>query len=96
MSRYSVWAMPSTSNPVFSKLADAIKYLSIENKTVPFLPHVTVLGGIVERNEQEAIRKAEFFCSCLQSYRFVPQGVSIGDHYFQSVYIKMRKTKQVG
>jgi hypothetical protein len=62
---YSIWLMPAEDSDVCSRLKKEMACLQQRASGVPFLPHVTLVGGVV-LTEAEMIARARSLAADLQ------------------------------
>lgn len=83
---YAIWLVPE--EPMFSRLAERISWLSREYSTPRFDPHVTLLSGITGQ-EREIRAKSDSLASSLEPIRAELDGLGYLDEYFRCLFIKV-------
>lgn len=89
---YSLWLMPSGN--VFDQLSAIIRSLSKAHRTLVFEPHVTLLGGLHEK-ESGIIARTKKLAEVLQPLTITLNRIEYGAEYFQCLYYRVEKTTQV-
>jgi len=91
-SGYSLWLMPSGA--VFDRLLKTIRSLSKAHHTSVFEPHVTLLGGLSEK-ESGIIARTKKLAEVLQPFTIGLNRIEYGAEYFRCLYYIVEKTTEV-
>ncbi len=91
-SGYSLWLMPS--GDVFDQLSAIIHSVSKAHSTPVFKPHVTLLGGLQEK-ESGIIARTRKLAEVLQPYTITLNRIEYRDEYFRCLYYSVEKTTEV-
>ena len=89
---YSLWLMPS--GEVRDGLSRIISRLSREHSTPEFEPHVTLLGSLMQ-SEEEALSMTSRLASLIQPYEMTLASVGYLEAYFRCLFVKVGETEQV-
>jgi 2'-5' RNA ligase len=89
---YSTWFMPS--GKTYEELSKMILYLSKENSTPLFEPHITLLGSIVEA-EAKVFEKISIIANRLQPFEIKLMHVGYQDEFFRCLFIKAEKSTEL-
>jgi len=84
--RYAIWLVPDAGAE--QKFLSVIDGLSDRYGCPRFLPHVTLLGGLGE-TEQELTEKVESLARELQAIDVTATGLAMEPYYFTSLYLKL-------
>lgn len=87
---YSLWLMPA--GEVNAKIAALIKKLAIEHSAPLFEPHVTLLGEIMQ-SEDDVIRRSQHLVSGQKPFSIILQTIDYQDFYFRALFVKAEKTQ---
>lgn len=87
---YSLWLMPTGEN--YEKFASLIKKLAEKNTTPVFEPHVTLLGEVIQ-SEEDIIRKTEESTSGQKQFPLTLTTIDYQDFYFRALFIKAEITE---
>ena len=91
-SGYSLWLMPS--GDVRDQLSAIIRSLSKAHNTLVFEPHVTLLGGLQEK-ESGIIARTKKLAEVLQPLTIRLNRIEYGAEYFRCLYYIVEKTTEV-
>lgn len=86
---YSVWFIPPDG--IYEKLATLISSLSAQYATPRFEPHVTLVSRIF-LSESKAISRTDRLAKLLHPLLLTSGRICVGDEYFKSLFISVRKT----
>ena len=89
---HSLWACPTGATK--KSYTSIISGASSELETFEFNPHITLVAAIMTSAEDVVIRAKEL-AKELAPYSFEFDEISERDAYFQCVYAKMKRTKEV-
>ncbi len=90
--KYAIWLIPQ--EPVYSKLKEIIKQLSIMYRGPQFEPHMTLVGHLnVDLSEVES--KARTLAIGLDRLELSLGSVSFSTTYFQSVFVRINPTAKL-
>mmetsp|Transcript_13336 Transcript_13336/g.18219 ORF Transcript_13336/g.18219 Transcript_13336/m.18219 type:complete len:189 (-) Transcript_13336:166-732(-) len=93
-SYYSLWAKPAIGTPVYIALEKMVSSLAEAHNTLPFAPHVTILGGI-QGPKAEIVAACEELCELFSSVSYSFNKVQAGTFYFQCVFLKADEAPEV-
>ncbi len=90
--KYSLWLRPF--GEVGFELKQQIKELSKRYHSPSFSPHVTLLGGL-QMPESKLIPLTETLAHSLEPFTVYLNKAGTGSSYFQSLYIKVKKSEAI-
>jgi 2'-5' RNA ligase len=85
----SLWLMPTSE--VYNKFASLINRLAREYDAPIFEPHVTLLGGVMQP-EEDVLRKAAQTVSGKEPFPINLRVVDYQDFYFKALFVNAEKT----
>jgi 2'-5' RNA ligase len=89
---YSLWLMPT--GEVYDRLNTLISQLSREYYTPYFKPHVTLIGEVLD-SENEVISNIAHLTSVIHPYRIELGRVQYRNEYFRCLFLKAKETDEV-
>lgn len=89
---YSIFLIPS--GETFKNLSKIINRLSAKYDSPRFEPHVTLIGG-VEDSEEQIINKTKKIATFLQSFEIQLVGIDHLNYYLKALFLEVDQTKQV-
>uniref|UniRef100_K3WU85 Cyclic phosphodiesterase n=1 Tax=Globisporangium ultimum (strain ATCC 200006 / CBS 805.95 / DAOM BR144) TaxID=431595 RepID=K3WU85_GLOUD len=91
---YSLWVVPRAD--AGRELADAISECAARLQTPPFLPHMTLLGGIVGIQEEDAVAKTAQVADAIHALSAKVCAVTSKELlYFQCVFALLELTNEL-
>lgn len=91
---YSLWLVPDFGSEVYRMLEQQITDVANKYQTPNFLPHVTLLGGLVG-DEKSLCDKTQKLAETLNPYEIKLGEVGSNGTYFQVLFSKVEQTKAV-
>ena len=89
---HSLWVCPSgAANEAYSSI---IAETSSKLDTFQFLPHITLVAAIMTGAE-DVVERTRVLAKKLAKYKFDYDSLAQRDAYFQCVFAKMKRTKEV-
>lgn len=82
---YSLWLIPT--GEIYGKFASLIKRLAEENNTPIFEPHVTLLGEIIQ-SEEDIVRKIEELALDQKQFPLTLTRIDYQNFYFRALFVK--------
>lgn len=82
---YSLWLIPSGSS--YEKFSNLIKRLAAEYNAPLFEPHVTLLGGAMQ-SEEDVLRRAKQLASGQKPLPITLRSVDYQDFYFRTLFVR--------
>ena len=92
VNRYSLWLVPA--GDAEKVLQAVLERLAREYTGPTFLPHVTLLGGIVG-SESEIVSRSRELAAQIAPFAVHLDGVDSGESYFQSVFATASPTPEL-
>lgn len=89
---YALWVMPK--GPLAVTLQTMITHLARTYDGPVFEPHVTVLGGIPNLTEKEAIEKTSLLATKLTPYEVRFDRIGMFDEYHRALFIRMKEDEK--
>jgi 2'-5' RNA ligase len=87
---YSLWLVPERSSKVRETLFEGIFSIARATRTVPFQPHLTLLGGL-EGPEREVLRGAHNLAQRAKPFEVPLGGVGANGIFFQALFLSVPK-----
>jgi len=87
---YTLWLMPV--GKVYEKFSNLIKKLAEEYHAPVFAPHITLLGGLMQP-EEECIRLAEQVVSGQKPFTVNMEEIDYENCYFRTLFVRVEKTE---
>ena len=93
-SGYSLWLVPDTKSEVYRVLTQCIADIAKEHQTFNFVPHTTLLGGVVGF-EEDIRNKTRKLAEMIAPYYIELGEVGSNGIYFQILFSKVEQTEMV-
>ncbi len=93
MNKYSIWLEPESE--IKSELHQLIKSVANRFGTFPFLPHVTLLGGLKDIDEKELIIQTESLIQTQNELILKTDGHQGEAYFFRSYYFNIKETDEL-
>lgn len=91
---YSLWLVPEKDSQAYRLLSKYIQSLAVKHKSPLFEPHITLLGGI--QDSEENIRKKTLkLLGVLTSLEIHTRDIGSCESYFQALFLKVALTKEI-
>lgn len=90
---FALFLMPSSNSQISSTLKRTLSKLSKTYNTPYFEPHVTLIW--MNCSKKEAIQKTAKLASTIKPYTIELENTDYLDKYYQSLFVKVRKTPEV-
>lgn len=87
---FTLWLMPSGA--AFKKFSNLIKNLAQQYRAPIFKPHVTLLGEILQP-EEECIRLTKKLVSVQKPFTVKLEQIDYQNYYFRMLFVKAKLTK---
>lgn len=87
---HSLWLMPE--GEVYDKLSQLIKRLAEEYNAPLFKPHVTLLGEVMQSDE-DVIKRAQELASGQKPFPITLRTVDYQDFYFRTLFVTVEETE---
>src|SRR3989344_7121569 len=87
---YSLWLIPKEED-IFKKLSNIVSTLSEEHGSPNFLPHVTLIGGIIGTGS-DILEKTKTLASLINPYEVSLGDIGHSDEYFKSLFVHIEET----
>jgi 2'-5' RNA ligase len=92
LAKYSLWLMPL--GKLLTRLTKIIDELSLDQPTLRFEPHVTLLGGLAG-SPSNLSSKTRKLASCIRPYEVQLGEIDYHDEFFRSLFIRVAPTRPV-
>ena len=89
---YSLWLMPT--DDVYRQLSETISQLSSKYSAPYFEPHVTLLGELLE-SEEEMLSKTEQLAGLIKPFTIKLTHVDYLDQYFRCLFLRADETNDL-
>lgn len=89
---YSLWLIPSGN--AYNRLENIISELSKQYSAPFFEPHVTLIGGIKD-SEENTLSKTSQLANSVRPFRVTLTEVQYLDEYFKSLFIRAKETDEL-
>lgn len=87
---HSLWLMPS--GDVYDRFSKLVEKLAQEHSAPIFQPHVTLLGEILE-GEEDIIKKTQELVEAHQPLPVTLDSVDYQDYYFRTLFVRANETQ---
>lgn len=89
---YSLWLMPA--GKVYDNSRGLIQRLAKKYNAPLFEPHVTLLGGVIQQ-EDDVLERAEQITSGQNAFQITLNRVDYQDYYFRALFVRAERTGQL-
>lgn len=93
-SGYSLWLVPDTNSVLYRIIERYITQVAMEYKTPKFVPHVTLLGGLIG-DEKDLCSKTKKLAEMLEPYEVQLGEIGSNGIYFQALLSKVSQANAV-